>query len=290
MADAFTTPADVFQSAAFFNWVRNYSYNNLALLGASPYVTERNEIEWSDAGDTITEFRFNGKVVAVDLKTDGTVPVSQKVTVDSRTLTVVGKYASLKIPRATMEDVTKKQNFNLIQAIARQVAEAFGDTVDKSLITTAETTTLTSSTLTGPITYDDIINARAKWGDKMGRPALCVVHSTPYVDALKNAEVRNAGVFGSSTLQSGELRVFGGLPIAVSDNISRAASGDKWNYTNLIIRANGLGYSFKRTLSYRSFPIEGDMDIHEFTMRYVTILDGDNELPGVVTMTSQMDS
>lgn len=277
---------DIFQGPVFAGLVKNYLYSNLALVGASPYVVDDPSVQWSGGGDTVTIPKFNGKITMVDLPRDGSCPDAQRVTMGSDTATVVGKYAGIQIPTSQLEDAYRdgRINWEFFGAIAENVGEAALDAVDQILIAKAEATTLTPVTCAvgGVPTYDDVMDARGRWGDKLNIPSMLVLHSTPYIAAAKSSDVKTFSTSNMDVMRTGSLPGLAGVPVAVSDNIGNDGS----HYKNILIRRGGIRYSMKRTLTYKKVPIPGDQDLHEFTFRMVAWLDKANTLPGTVLIKS----
>ena len=134
------------------------------------------------------------------------------------------------------------------------------DEIDLALVAEAETTTLEQDGSLADISYDVIVDALLKWGDKFPRSeAMLVTHSKVYGDIVKSAEIKEASYFGGSTMQTARVPVIAGLPVYVSDNVTL----DTGVYTNLIVRRDALRFGMRQDVEMEIKTEKGN------TMRYL---------------------
>lgn len=270
MANAYTTPSDVFKPEVLGRAVRGYLYNNNALLG-SGYIGDIEGAIWSAGGNTVTFPKITGiQTNGVDGKGSSTNPTngskveSKKFGVTSYTAACVSRLLSIAVDKVTFQDsLTSVQLFN---AIVMQIAEQVRNEIDSALITEGETTTLSldiSAETENTISYDALVDALALWGDKFPRSeAALMVHSDKYADILKLAEIKEASYFGMSTMMTARVPVLAGLPVFVSDNCT-VTDLTVDTYTSLIVRRNALRLGMRQDVELEIKTEPGN------TMRYL---------------------
>jgi hypothetical protein len=289
---ATTLPGDLFQSQVFTDYIRRYRNATPALYG-SPYVIEREVVDWGSGGSTITVPTVTSKLTASDLpltqaEIDAGV-VSQKLVMSHKTVPVISKVVPFETTYSALEDVVQRESarFAFEEEVSAQVGEAQRQSADASLIARALTSTLEVA-CDGTIDERGIALAKAKWGDRLQRDAALVVHSKVYTDLLLLNSVRSAYNFGVPTLPTGAISSIMGMPVYISDNIPVEGGV----YRNLLVARGGLWIAFKRDLTARVVELPGDRRLIEFTFRYAVDLNTVDNADGAVLLlcTSSLDS
>jgi N4-gp56 family major capsid protein len=140
-----------------------------------------------------------------------------------------------------------------LKALAEQFAKYAAMAVDKELIATAETTTL-SHTVAATISLDAIIDAKALFSDEQSDIAL-VLHPKTYADLLKLSEFKTLTAVSSDVIQKGQVGMIYGMPVYVSRFLTKT-TGTPDTYTNLLIKRAGLGLWYKKQME-----VKKDIDI-----------------------------
>ena len=247
-------------------------YEQLALL-QTPAVRPL-AAQFNAGGNTVTFPVFEGvtgnfsTLDATD--STGLSPDVSYAEMTFETAPVQSKILDVGIKGTTLDDAYRGGQFAIVDAILEDVAAKAAKIVDSALITTAETTSL-SKDVTGDTdkkpSRNNIIAAKAKWGDRMNQPAVLVLHSAQFAYLL--GEVKDYNIYGSNVVTTaGTLPQVLGMPIVISD----ALTVDNLKYTGLIVAAGGLGFDFHRSLSYKVIEQTGDKNVHEFVMRFITKL------------------
>lgn len=286
MTTNITTINDVFAPQVIGPFVQNYLFAVPGLLN-SGYVSEIGGVDWDSGGNTVTFPAFNGKLEAVDLpltQPDVETDVAgQKVTYGYTTEAVINRIIPFESTYSALEDALRRGPETLMNDVGLNVADAVRDSIESSLLTEAETTTLSASAATDTITPSDIITTKAlKWGDRLGRESALVMHSTAYASTLANGDILDASKFGAGAVQvSGSVGMLGGCPIFVSDKINQAVSG---LYKNIIVARGMLGYAWKRNITSRRIELKNDRFRQEFTFRFIVHLFSPQTLPGTIKL------
>lgn len=282
-----TTISDVFVPQVLGPFVQNYLFSTPGLL-SSGYVGEIPGVSWDSGGSTVTFPSFNGKLEAVDLPLTQsaveTAVAGQKVSYGSTTEAVLSKIIPFESTYSAMEDALQRGPEVLMNDVGINVAEAVRDCIESALITEARTTTLGASAGTDTITAADIIAAKAaKWGDKLGRDAALVMHSTAYGNTIVSADVLDASKFGAGSVQSsGAVGVLAGCPLFVSDKIPY--NDVSATYDNILVARNMLGYAWKRDVQSRKIELANDRFRMEFTFRFCVHLFSPGTLAGTIIL------
>jgi len=140
-----------------------------------------------------------------------------------------------------------------LKALAEQFAKYAAMAVDKELIATAETTTL-SHTVAATISLNAIIDAKALFSDEQSDIAL-VLHPKTYADLLKLSEFKTLTAVSSDVIQKGQVGMIYGMPVYVSRFLTKT-TGTPDTYTNLLIKRAGLGLWYKKQME-----VKKDIDI-----------------------------
>jgi hypothetical protein len=268
MADHFIADGDVFLPERLSEVIFDMAYDQLAILN-TPAVTEL-QATFTNGGRQVTFPVFNGlqgDFESLDHNdTAATDPTVNYADMTTETVDVVSKVIDIGMKGCTLEDAFKSGQFNLVDAVLEEVANKLTAMLDGYLVTLAEATDLEydySGVGTGLLSRKALIGAGLKWGDRSQQPAVLAVHSKPYGDVLD--EVKDYNIIGSSSVSlTGQVPVLMGRPLIISDRISFSTP----KYTNLLLAAGALGFSFHRQLSYTVIRQVGDRYIHEFVVRY----------------------
>lgn len=254
MPPQYTTPSDVFSPQRVGQAILGYQNNNLALM-ANGFVTEIPGAIWQPGGKQITFPRIKGfSTGSVANPSDGSQVDSDKVEMDMVTADAVSRIKSVAVDKVTLEyclqemQLSNGTNTTLFDSIMTQLGQMMLDELDKAMVAEAETTTLAVGTTGVPVTvsYDQVVNGLALWGDKAARAdAALVVHSNTYKQILKLSDLKDAAKFGAPTMLTGQVVYLAGLPVYVSDNITQTTVGEVVSYTNLIVRRGALRYSMR---------------------------------------------
>ena len=294
MANAYTTPSDVFKPEVLGRAVMGYLYNTNALLG-SGYVGSIEGAIWNAGGNTVTFPKVSGIVSnGADGKgsstnaADGTTVESKKFSVTSYTAACVNRILSIAVDKVTLQD--SLTNVQLFNAIVTQIAEQVRNEIDLALVAEAETTTLELDADDAVIDYDSVVDALLLWGDKFPRSeAMLVVHSKVYSDVLKTAQIKEASYFGAGTMQSARVPVLAGMPVFVSDNVTVTTDGAGAgidNYTNLIVRRNSLRFGMRQDVEMEiKNQIGNTMRYLDADFRYVVDLEQAGQLGAIKLLT-----
>lgn len=277
MPPAYTTPSDVFSPQRVGQAIKGYQYNNHAVLG-NGYITEIPGAIWQPGGKQITFPKIVGFSGGSSANaSDGTQVDSNKVEITSVTADSVSRIKSIAVDKVSLEyciqemQLSNGQNTTLFDSIMDQLGQLMLDEMDKAFVAEAETTTLGIGSTSVPVTisYDQVVNALAQWGDKAARADAClVVHSNIYKQILKLEDLKDAAMFGAPTQITGQVVYLAGLPVYVSDNITKTTVDDGENpdivsYTNLILRRGALRYSMRSDMEVEIKTEKGN------TMRYL---------------------
>lgn len=268
MADHFIADGDVFLPERLSEVIFDAAYDQLAILN-TPAVTDLNAT-FVNGGRQVTFPVFNGvdgdfeDLNATD--TAATDPAITYADMTTETVDVTSKIIDIGMKGCTLEDAFKAGNFNIVDAVLEEVANKLAKMIDQYLVTLASATSLSydhSAVGGGLLSRTALIKAGLQWGDMSAMPAILAVHSKPYGDVLD--EVKDYNVIGSSSVSlTGQVPVLMGRPLIISDRIDLTST----KYTNLLLAAGALGFSFHRELSYTVIRQVGDRYIHEFVVRY----------------------
>jgi len=288
MANAYTTPSDVFSPQVVGQAIKGYLYNNVALLG-SGYIGSIPGAVWSAGGNQVTFPKYTGFTATAGVASsanaaDGTKVDSKKVTVTTVTADCVNRILSIAVDKVTLQNAYT--DMDLYNMIISQIGEQIRNEIDLALITEAATTTLTLGDTTTPVdmTYDNVVDAKMLWGDKaQNADAAMIVHSNSYGEILKLADIKDASKFGIPTSVAGEVPVLAGMPVFVSDNITfNDSTAD--SYTNLIVRRNALRFGTRSEAEMEIKTEPGNtMRYLDTDFRYIVDLEQSAQL-GVIKM------
>lgn len=282
MANAYTTPSDVFAPQRIGQSIKGYIYNNHALSG-SGFIGSIAGATWSAGGKQVTFPKYTGFTGGSSANaSDGTKVDSKKVTVTSVTADCVSRILSIAVDKATLQDAyTDPDVYNYI---INQVGEVVVKELDLALVAEAETSTLLMDADDATIAYDDIIDGLKLWGDKMQQSeAMLVVHSKVYADLLKLAEVKDSAKFGYATMPNGRVPVIAGCPVYVSDNVT-VTDLTSDTYTNLIVRRNAVRFGMRSEVDMEIKTEPGNtMRYLDFDWRYIVDLEQSAQL-GVIKL------
>jgi|GEM_PF-5021342 len=145
-----------------------------------------------------------------------------------------------------------------LKALAEQFARYAAMAVDKELINTAETTTLSHS-VADTISLNAILDAKAMFSDEQSDVAL-VLHPKVYVDLLKLSEFKTLTAVSSEVIQKGQVGMIYGMPVYVSRFLTRT-TGTPDTYTNLLVKRAALGLWYKKHME-----VKKDVDILKRTV------------------------
>jgi N4-gp56 family major capsid protein len=140
-----------------------------------------------------------------------------------------------------------------LKALAEQFAKYAAMAVDKELIATAETTTL-SHTVAATISLDAIIDAKALFSDEQSEIAL-VLHPKVYADLLKLSEFKTLTAVSIDVIQKGQVGMIYGMPVYVSRFLTKT-TGTPDTYTNLLVKRAALGLWYKKQME-----VKKDIDV-----------------------------
>jgi len=294
MANAFTTPSDVFSPQRVGPSILGYQYANLAILGKG-FVVDIPGAIWQPGGKQITFPRVKGFTGESSANpSDGTLVDSDKVEIDSVTADAVSRIKSIAVDKVTLEYCLQELNLSngtkttLYDSIITQLGQLMLNELDKALVAEAETTTLALGTTSVPVTisYDQVVNALALWGDKAARADACLlVHSNVYKQILKLTDLKDAAKFGAPTQITGQVVFLAGLPVYVSDNITQttvAGTPDIVSYTCLILRRGALRYSMRSELDVEiKSQVRSTMRFMDADWRYLVDLEQGAQLGAI---------
>lgn len=140
-----------------------------------------------------------------------------------------------------------------LKALAEQFARYAAMAVDKELIASAETTTL-SHTLASTITLDAILEARAKFLDEQDDVWL-ILHPKVATDLMKLPEFKTLTQVAAEVITKGVVGTIYGMPVMISRFITKT-TGTPDTYTNLLVKRGALGLWYKKQME-----IKKDVDI-----------------------------
>jgi N4-gp56 family major capsid protein len=140
-----------------------------------------------------------------------------------------------------------------LKALAEQFARYAAMAVDKELIKTAETTTLSIS-VAATISLNAVIDAKALFSDEQDDIAL-VLHPKVYADLLKLSEFKTLTSVSSDVIQKGQVGTLYGMPVYVSRFLTKTP-GTPDTYTNLLVKRAALGLWYKKQME-----VKKDVDI-----------------------------
>lgn len=136
-----------------------------------------------------------------------------------------------------------------LKALAEQFAKYAALAIDKELIKTAATTTLSHS-VSSTITLDAIIDALALFEDEQDDVVL-VIHSKVFSDLRKLSEFKSFTQVSSEVLIKGSIGTIYGMPVIISRFITKTP-GTPATYNNLLIKRAALGLWYKKQMEIKT--------------------------------------
>lgn len=140
-----------------------------------------------------------------------------------------------------------------LKALAEQFARYAAMAVDKELIKSAETTTLSHS-VSATISLNAVVDAKALFGDEQDDIALAL-HPKVYADLLKLSEFKTLTAVSSEVIQRGQVGMLYGMPVYVSRFLTKT-TGTPDTYTNILAKRAALGLWYKKQME-----VKKDIDI-----------------------------
>lgn len=132
---------------------------------------------------------------------------------------------------------------------ARQMRELFVRRWDKALIDAAATNVPSAYTLDltsatdKTLGYDNMLNARQKWGDEQDRIALIAVHSDVYFDILKKKDLNGKPLVSTESEGPDGYKPtrWGGALVVISDKCKKTlTTGTTYNYESYLLKERSL--------------------------------------------------
>jgi hypothetical protein len=147
--------------------------------------------------------------------------------------------------------------------IASQVGRRAAEYIDAKLVLAAENTPNTynqsGQETTGYMTQNAVVNGMLTLGDNHGKllgGGAIIMHSKCYGDLLKLGVIQNQYQFGGNVLQTGVVPTLMGLPIIVSDLVTKATVSSVVYYNSYIVAKGALALFYQRALN-----VEFDRDV-----------------------------
>lgn len=140
-----------------------------------------------------------------------------------------------------------------LKALAEQFARYAALAIDKELITTANTTTLSQS-VASTITLNAILDAKALFSDAQD-DVMLVLHPKVATDLMKLSEFKTLTQIASDVITKGAVGTIYGMPVMISRFVTKTI-GSPDTYTNLLIKRGALGLWYKKQME-----IKKDVDI-----------------------------
>lgn len=169
----------------------------------------------------------------------------QRLTQTSETAIV--RHSGKAFETSTFAQLVSAPGSDPITEAARQMRIIVQRRADKALIEEAETSTLTRNVYddTTPVslTWSEIEDAKGMFGDELEDIAGIAVRSEVYTELKKQVDANGRPLVYSPERQ-GELATLGGVPIIVSDRLTKttepAGAGSSTSYTSLLLKRNSL--------------------------------------------------
>lgn len=202
--------------------------------------------------------------------TTGAVPDVTYSKMSYETADVTSKIIDIGLNNTTLEDAYNAGDFGLVDATFEDVATKASRMIDQSLISKANSSTLSYTVPTnGTMSRSAVIKAKTtKWGDMSRMPGIFVCHSKVYGDIQDEVKDVVNTYLNVSVNQGGTVQLYHGMPVVVSD----ACPVNSTDYTSFILAPGALGFSYKRDMSYQVIKQLGDRNVHEFVIRWVAAL------------------
>ncbi|URM86920.1 major capsid protein [Microbacterium phage Typher] len=218
-----------------------------------PLATTDTTLE-GQPGDTIQWPTYGYIGDAVDTaETDAIVPV--KLTTDSSDATI--KEATKGVELTDKAVLTAMGNPT--QEALRQLGLSTARKFDADLHSSALAALPAGQIVTADeLTWDAVTVAIGKFGDEWDPAdmAALVVHSDVHGTLLRDPRFQDLASIGSNAVLRGQVGAIGGVPIVVSNRVTKTGTAGAERYRNLFIRKNALLFVRKRAAI-----IERDRDI-----------------------------
>lgn len=226
------------------------------VIGRSDMVRVTEDL-MATGGDTVKIPRWSAISEADDLEEDEALTAAVLGSA-SDTAPVVGAGKLVEIS----DQALLAAQGDPLQEIARQYGLLIARKIDSSLVTEAETTTL-SKTVAAVIDADAIIDAKTKFGDAQADIAGIILHSKQFADLMKNDDFKQSSIYGDlgGALATGSVGTILGMPVFVSDRVTET-EGTPNTYTALLVKRGALGLFYARTPR-----VEFQRNIEKFTTK-----------------------
>jgi len=239
-------------------------------------------------GKTVTVPYFNALGEMEDIDTEGDALTPEVLSMSEET--AVTRHSG-KAVELTMWAQLAAQYADPYAEVARQFRELVERRVDKALLDAAMAS-LPSDYIHdvynsgSPVTlgYDQMVDARLKWGDEQNDIVLLGTHSKVYGDLLKFKDTTNRPLLTDPA--DGSVTRFAGVPVTVSDKNAKSTDTPP-KYTSIIAKRAALAFWYQGTPRVRvGFDPLADTDVVAIHMywaahRYKRIR-GAGTKPGIV--------
>jgi N4-gp56 family major capsid protein len=246
---ALTTSADLIQKEVFSAIALGEFTTKSKML---PFAKAYNNLR-GNPGGTIHFPKWNTLTDADDL-TEGTA-------ITTETLGQADTSATIKEIGKGVEITDKALITGLGDAIgesARQIGIAIANKVDNDLFTELYTSTQEIDGSAGTLSYANVVDALALLGENMFDAQALFIHSAQMQSVLKDSNFISASQMGQPLIINGfkALGTIAGVPVVVSDRVSKTYVTDHYEYEALLFRPGAVGLAYARALN-----IEKDRDV-----------------------------
>jgi N4-gp56 family major capsid protein len=194
-------------------------------------------------GDTVHFPKFATLTDATDL-TEATAMTPEALTTTDSTATIkeVGKAVEIS------DTALVTAYGDPLAEIRRQLGVVVARKIDTDLKTVAETTPNYSATAAAVISWSNIVDGIAKFGDAWDPADMAgiVIHSKQHADLLKDASfITRDKLAEAATIATGVVGRVGGVDVYVSDRTT-IVTGTPNTYKALLVKRGALGLLYKR--------------------------------------------
>ncbi len=247
-----TAPSAIWNPAAVAQLAYEQVFDTINLL-RSGYIADARATAIRDEASGTIYFPYAEDVAEnLGVQTnpqDGTPVVSDKTKIAFEDVTTLPKILSFENDAKALAKIQRFTSPD--QFMARLVMNKMQKGIQNSLVTTANTTTLSFTDNQPTATVSQIKRALIEtYGDKAAElPPLVVLHSRCAWDIEQSEEVQKLGVYGN-ILRPGAITNVAGINFMMNDSVTVTGTGQSATYTNLIILPDAVELWMEQTMAY----------------------------------------
>lgn len=215
-----------------------------ALYGSRAVIVNQSLPGTVKGGDSVTVPYFGTLGEAEDLN-EGDALTPENLTATKETATCIHTGKAFSITEwsrwASYGDPYREAGRQIREVIKRRWDKALIDKAAAS-VPTAYTLDVTGATNKN-LTYDNMLNARQKWGDDQANIALIVMHSDMYFDVLKQKDLNGKPLVSAETEGPDGYQParWAGAPIIISDKCPKTlTTGTTYQYESYVLKEKSL--------------------------------------------------